>query len=151
MGGVVEVDEGAGVEAFSAFPAGGDEGIVGGVGGGFEDAVFFDQEIDARLEEESAREEGSFGDEQGAAAGGGETVDFGLDGFGVDGFAVGDGAGIGDGDGGFGGGGAARIGGGKERLGQRGFGGVDGAWDGPLVFAIVRRLVREEASHKCDG
>ncbi len=112
-----------------AFDAGSHGGVVGDVGGAFEDGVFVEMEIDAGLEENGAGEEGAGGDDDGAAAGLCEGVDGGLDGFGVERGGVGESAVIGD----FGGA-HERMGWGKIAGGEGGEGegggdeGADAHW-----------------------
>jgi len=98
----LEIGEAFGVDErgrpwlFGALPSGADERVIVDVGGALQDAVLFDEQIYALLQEDGARKEGAFGDDEDAAAGLRALVDGGLNGFGVDGGTVGHGAEVGD-------------------------------------------------------
>jgi hypothetical protein len=94
------VEEGGHERPFGAFKAGIYNGVLGGVKPCFEDGVFFYAEVGAFFEEDgpghiNAAVIGAR-DYDGAAAGGGAGINGFLDGSGVEGLAIGDGAEVGD-------------------------------------------------------
>src|ERR1039457_6706408 len=92
---VLRIDEGGGEVVHEVtFDAGALRGEVRGVGGALEDGAFGEVKVDLWFEEECARDEDAFGDDNGASALGGKLIDGSLDGLGVDG-GVGDRAGPG--------------------------------------------------------
>ena len=90
MSHVGEIEEGAGVHSLDAFPARFDQRIVGLNSRSLENAILLNAQIDAGFEEERAAEKSALGNNQHPAAGAGDVVDGGLNGFGVDRLAIAD-------------------------------------------------------------
>ena len=94
------IKEGGHERPFGAFKAGINDGVLGGVKPCFENGVFFYAEVGAFFEEDGPGHINAavigVRDDDGAAAGGGAGVNGFLDGSGVEGLAIGDGAEVGD-------------------------------------------------------